>query len=166
VLIFGRVPTAIAAPAIPAAKPASVAARTATTTAKTQPAPTKATKSLVIERPAPASTSTNNSRVSASTPAANTTAAPSSVATQGACPKVLITDPEHSGDELIFTTKIFDLATANKLTYIWTVVGGSVVSQDKATVHIKPGILGGSVKVSVNGFDRTGTCPNSAQKTF
>jgi hypothetical protein len=104
--------------------------------------------------------------VSPATPAVITAPSTTAVATPASCPKVLITDPERVGDELIFTTKIFDLATANKLTYIWTVVGGSVASQDKATVHIKPGILGGSVSVSVNGFDRTGTCPNSAQKTF
>jgi hypothetical protein len=156
VLLIGKMPVVAATPApIPTTRPAT----NATTTN------TKATKSLVIERPTPAPPSTDRARVSASTPAVTTSAA-TPVASQASCPKVLITDPERVGDELVFTTKIFDLVTANKLSYIWTVVGGGVVSQDKATVHIKPGILGGSVKVSVNGFDKTGTCPNSAEKKF
>jgi hypothetical protein len=155
VRIIGKTPVAIATPApIPATKPAVI-----TTTTATPPTTAKASKSLVIERPAPA---VANMRTTAITPA--TAAAPAAV--PGSCPKVLITDPERSGDELIFTTKIFDLSTANRLTYIWTVMGGSVVSQDKATVHIKPGILGGSIKVSVNGFDPKGACPNTAEKKF
>ena len=164
VLLFGKMPVVAATPVpIPAARPATNAARITT---NAPPTTTKATKSLIIERPAPANVSTDRARVSSSTSAAAAAPATTAVTAPASCPKVLITDPERVGDELIFTTKIFDLVTANKLSYIWTVVGGSVVSQDKATVHIKPGILGGSVKVSVNGFDGTGTCPNSAEKTF
>jgi len=78
----------------------------------------------------------------------------------------MIADPERSGSDLIFTTKIFDLSTTNRLTYIWTIVGGSVVSQDARTIKVKPGVVGGSVKVSVNGLDPKGTCRNSAEKSF
>ena len=155
VRIIGKTPVAAATPAaIPVAIPATVA-----TTTAAQPTTTKASKSLVIERPAAAAT---NARTTTAIPAgAAAPATPSS-----SCPKVMIAEPERSGDELIFTTKIFDLSTAGRLTYIWTVIGGSVVSQDKASIRIKPGTLGGSVKVAVNGFDPKGTCPNSAQKTF
>jgi hypothetical protein len=152
VRIIGKTPpVAVATPApIPASKPAVI-----TTTNTPPPTTAKASKSLVIERSAPVQT-TRTTAPAATAPAA----APDS------CPKVLIADPQRSGDELIFTTKIFDLVTAGRLTYTWTVIGGSVVSQDKASIRIKPGILGGSVKVSVNGFDPKSTCPNSAQKTF
>ena len=78
----------------------------------------------------------------------------------------MIADPERSDSDLIFTTKIFDLATTNRLTYIWTITGGSVVSQDGRSIRIKPGVLGGSITVSVNGLDPKCNCPNQAQKTF
>lgn len=150
VRIIGKTPIAIATPlTLPASKPATVTPAAAAPTTIT-----KASRSLVIERPA----ASTNARTAVVTPAA--AAAPSS------CPKVMIAEPERSGDELIFTAKIFDLLTAGRLSYIWTVIGGSVVSQDKASIRIKPGILGGSVKVAVNGLDPKGMCPNSAQKTF
>ena len=157
VRIIGKTPVVAAAPvSIPASKPTTVAA-----TNVAPPTTAKAAKSVVIERPA-TTQSTRISVSSATAPAAVT----SPVGSQASCPKILITDPERSGDELIFTTKIFDLATVGKLTYIWTVVGGSVVSQDARTIRVKPGVVGGSIKVSVNGLDPKGTCPNSAQKTF
>jgi len=78
----------------------------------------------------------------------------------------MISDPERSDSDLIFTTKIFDLATTNKLTYIWTIVGGSVVSQDGRSIRIKAGSLGGSVNVIVNGLAPKCNCPNIAQMKF
>lgn len=54
----------------------------------------------------------------------------------------------------------------SKLTYIWTIVGGSVVSQEGRSIRIKPGVLGGTVKVSINGFDAKCGCPNRAEKSF
>jgi hypothetical protein len=166
VVLIGKMPVVAATPApIPATRPTTNATKTTTATTTNTPTTTpKSTRSLVIERPTPTPASTYRARVSA--PNSTATTSPVAVNVPASCPKVLITDPERVGDELIFTTKIFDLMTAGKLTYIWTVVGGNVVSQDKATVHVKPGVLGGSIKVSVNGFDRTGTCPNSAEKTF
>jgi hypothetical protein len=153
VRIIGKTPVAVATPApIPASKPAVI-----TTTNKPPPTSAKASKSLVNERPAVAAI---NGQKTAIIRAAAPATPPSS------CPKVMIAEPERSADELIFTTKIFDLSTAGRLTFIWTVIGGSVISQDKASIRIKPGTLGGSVKVAVNGFDPKGTCPNSAQKTF
>jgi hypothetical protein len=154
VRVIGQMPVAEATPVPqPAAKP-----QITITSIPPTPAANKAIKSVVIERSTPPQTT----RAVNPAPAA---AAPP-VATQAACPKVMIADPERSGTELVFTTKIFDLATGSRLTYIWTVVGGNVVSQDGRTIRIKPGMVGGSVTVSVNGLDPKGTCPNSAQKTF
>jgi hypothetical protein len=78
----------------------------------------------------------------------------------------VIADPEKADADLVFTTKIFDLTGMNRLSYIWTVTGGSVVSQEGRTLRLKPGVLGGSVTVSVNGLDPKCGCPNQAKKTF
>jgi len=57
---------------------------------------------------------------------------------------------------------------SNQLSFIWTVIGGKVVSQDKRTIRINPGnvAVGGSVNVIVDGLEPRCSCPNRAQKTF
>ena len=78
-----------------------------------------------------------------------------------------ISDPERDGSDLIFTTKV-DGLMSNQLSFLWTVVGGRVVSQDKRSIRITPGnvAIGGSVNVIVNGLEPRCSCPNRAQKTF
>ncbi|HYJ91800.1 MAG TPA: hypothetical protein VEV84_10870 [Pyrinomonadaceae bacterium] len=95
-------------------------------------------------------------------------AAPASVPAKAcACPKISLADPEKSGSDLIFTTRI-DGLLSNQLSFIWTVIGGKVVSQDKGSIRINPGNLaiGGSVNVVVNGLEPRCNCPNQARKTF
>lgn len=151
VMIIGKTPVIAATPAAaPVTRPAVPA------NSSTSPAITKAPTSVVITRPAP-STAIRNAPPS--TPN-------SSVAVTCSCPKIMIADPERSDTDLIFTTKIFDLTATNRLTYIWTITGGSVVSQDGRSIRIKPGVLGGSVNVTVNGFDPKCGCANTAQVKF
>jgi hypothetical protein len=152
VVVIGKVPIVAATPVpVPIATPASVTT-----------APATALTTVVIARPTPSPSATSKPRavVPATAAAAATSSAPCS------CPTVLISDPERSGSDLIFTTKIFDSPTTSKLTYIWTIVGGSVVSQEGRSIRIKPGVLGGTVKVSINGFDAKCGCPNRAEKSF
>ena len=148
VMIIGKTPVVASVPVTP---PATRPANPANTSAS--PTTTKAPTSVVIARPA-------TTRTVAPAPSDARAAAPCS------CPKIMISDPERSDSDLIFTTKIFDLATTNKLTYIWTITGGSVVSQDGRSIRVKPGVLGGSISVSVNGLDPKCNCQNQAQKTF
>jgi hypothetical protein len=149
VLVIGKMPIVAATPIpVPVAEPASP-----TSTAPPSKT-TKAPSSVVITR----STPTTPTRAAA--PAAAASSAPCS------CPKIMISDPEKSDADLVFTTKIFDLTTANRLTYIWTVTGGSVVTQDGRSIRVKPGVLGGTVTVSVNGLDPKCSCPNRAEKSF
>ena len=84
-----------------------------------------------------------------------------------ACPKISISDPEKSGTDLIFTTKI-DGMFSNQLSFLWTIIGGKVVSQDKNSIRINTGplALGGSISVVVNGLEPRCNCPNQARKTF
>jgi hypothetical protein len=156
VMIIGKAPAVAAAPVKPVAtKPA------APTTTAAAPTAAKAPASAATDRPRMTVTArTPASTAAATAPATGTAVAPCS------CPKIIVSDPERSDSDLIFTTKIFDLATANRLTYIWTITGGSVVSQDGRSIRVKPGVLGGSVSVTVNGLDPKCSCPNRAQKTF
>jgi hypothetical protein len=148
VVIIGKTPIVAEAPVTPrVTKPVPSATTDAPNTAK-------AATSVVIARP----TSTVSTRTPAPTAASAT--APCS------CPKIMIADPEKSDSDLIFTTKIFDLASTNRLTYIWTITGGTVVSQDGRSIRIKPGVLGGSVSVTVNGLDPKCSCTNTAQLKF
>jgi hypothetical protein len=150
VIIIGKPVIAAATPVM--AQPAKPVISTAAAPTVTSP---KAATSVVIARPTPAAAIK-----------ATAAAAVSSAAGPCSCPTVLISDPERSGTDLIFTTKIFDSPSANRLTYIWTIVGGSVVSQDGRSIRIKPGVIGGTVKVSINGFDPKCSCPNRAEKSF
>ena len=153
VMIIGKMPI-ITAPPVAAGPAVStsapISAKTTSTSRVTAPAPSL-TKAATV--PAPRA-------VTPTTPATASTAAPCS------CPKIVISDPEKADADLVFTTKIFDLTGMNRLSYIWTVTGGTVVSQDARTIRIKPGVLGGSVTVSVNGLDPKCSCPNQAKKTF
>ena len=147
VMIIGKMPIITAPPvaATPAASAvAPVSAKTASTTRVAIPPPTS-TKAATATAP-------------------RTAAAPA--AGPCSCPKIVISDPEKEDADLVFTTKIFDLTGMNRLSYIWTVTGGTVVSQDARTIRIKPGVLGGSVSVSVNGLDPKCSCPNQAKTTF
>ena len=176
VLVIGK-PVIVAAPkpipAIPAATPAIVAATAPASTSTPQsrprsansspsspavsaPTSTKAPTSVVIARTTPTRATVN----------ASAAAAAASATAPCSCPKVVISDPERSDTDLSFTTKIFDFTGMNRLSYIWTVTGGTVVSQDGRTLRLKPGVLGGSVSVSVNGLDPKCSCPNKATKTF
>ena len=147
VMIIGKMPI-VAAPPVAATQAASavapVSAKTASTTRVAIPPPTS-TKAATATAP-------------------RTAAAPATGPCS--CPKIVIADPEKADTDLVFTTKIFDLTGMNRLSYIWTVTGGSVVSQDARTIRINPGVLGGSVTVSVNGLDPKCSCPNQAKKTF
>jgi len=147
-MIIGKTPVVASVPVTP------VATRPATPATTAAPAIAKAPTSVVIARPTPTA------------PTRTTTPPAASAAVPCSCPKIIISDPEKSGSDLIFTTKIFDLATTNRLTYIWTITGGSVVSQDGRSIRVKPGVLGGSISVTVNGLDPKCNCPNQAQKTF
>jgi hypothetical protein len=147
VMIIGKTPIVEARATPLATKPATVAKTSAPTTAK-------AATSVVIARPTPTATTR--------TPA-STTGSPT---VPCSCPKIMIADPEKSDSDLIFTTKIFDLASTNRLTYIWTITGGGVVSQDGRSIRIKPGVLGGSVNVTVNGLEPKCSCPNTAHMKF
>lgn len=153
VLVIGKMPIVAATPMpVPVTQPAIPTATPAPTTI------TKAPTSVVIARPTP-------SPATRATPASKTAAAPVA-AGPCSCPTIMISDPQKSDSDLIFTTRLFDSPVINGLTYIWTVTGGSVVSQDGRSIRIKPGILGGSVTVSVNGLNPKCSCPNRAQKTF
>ena len=147
VMIIGKMPI-VAAPLVAATPAASavapVSAKTASTTRVAIPPPTS-TKAATATAPRTAAASATG---------------PCS------CPKIVIADPEKADADLVFTTKIFDLTGMNRLSYIWTVTGGSVVSQEGRTLRLKPGVLGGSVTVSVNGLDPKCGCPNQAKKTF
>lgn len=147
VMIIGKMPI-VAAPPVAATQAASavapVSAKTASTTRVAIPPPTS-TKAATATAPRTAAASATG---------------PCS------CPKIVIADPEKADADLVFTTKIFDLTGMNRLSYIWTVTGGSVVSQEGRTLRLKPGVLGGSVTVSVNGLDPKCGCPNQAKKTF
>lgn len=147
VMIIGKMPI-IAVPPVAATPAASavapVSAKTASTTRVAIPPPTS-TKAATATAPRTAAASATG---------------PCS------CPKIVIADPEKADADLVFTTKIFDLTGMNRLSYIWTVTGGSVVSQEGRTLRLKPGVLGGSVTVSVNGLDPKCGCPNQAKKTF
>ena len=147
VMIIGKMPI-VAAPPVAATQAASavapVSAKTASTTRVAIPPPTS-TKAATATAPRTAAASATG---------------PCS------CPKIVIADPEKADADLVFTTKIFDLTGMNRLSYIWTVTGGSVVSQEGRTLRLKPGVLGGSVTVSVNGLDPKCCCPNQAKKTF
>jgi hypothetical protein len=149
VMIIGKMPI-VAAPPVAATQAASavapVSAKTASTTRVAIPPPTS-TKAATATAP-------------------RTAAAAAPATGPCSCPKIVIADPEKADADLIFTTKIFDLTGMNRLSYIWTVTGGTVVSQDARTIRIKPGVLGGSVTVSVNGLDPKCSCPNQAKKTF
>jgi hypothetical protein len=149
-MIIGKTPVVASVPVTPSST------RPATSSTTAAPAAAKAPTSVVIARPAP------TPATRAATPAASDARA----AAPCSCPKIMISDPERSGSDLIFTTKIFDLATTNKLTYIWTITGGTVVSQDGRSIRIKPGVLGGSISVSVNGLEPKCNCQNQAQKSF
>ena len=78
------------------------------------------------------------------------------------CPKISIAEPEKEGSDLIFKTNI-DGLFSNQLSFIWTVIGGNVVSQDKRTIRINPGnvAVGGSVSVIVNGLEPEMQLPKS-----
>ena len=149
VMIIGKMPI-VAAPLVAATPAASavapVSAKTASTTRVAIPPPTST-------KAAPAT-------------APRTAAAAAPATGPFSCPKIVISDPEKADADLVFTTKIFDLTGMNRLSYIWTVTGGTVVSQDARTIRIKPGVLGGSVSVTVNGLDPKCGCPNQAKKTF
>lgn len=140
VMIIGKTPIVAAAPATPPVTP----------TADAPPSNVKPPTSVVITRSTP--TAATRTSTVASLPCA--------------CPKIMISDPETSGTDLLFTAKIFDTSATNRLTYIWTIVGGSVVSQDGRSIRVKPGVVGGSITLSVNGFDPKCSCPNRAEKTF
>ena len=149
VMIIGKMPI-VAAPLVAATPAASavapVSAKTASTTRVAIPPPTS-TKAATATAP-------------------RTAAAAAPATGPCSCPKIVISDPEKADADLVFTTKIFDLTGMNRLSYIWTVTGGTVVSQDARTIRIKPGVLGGSVSVTVNGLDPKCGCPNQAKKTF
>ena len=149
VMIIGKMPI-VAAPPVAATQAASavapVSAKTASTTRVAIPPPTSTKAATAI--------------------APRTAAAAAPATGPCSCPKIVIADPEKADTDLVFTTKIFDLTGMNRLSYIWTVTGGSVVSQEGRTLRLKPGVLGGSVSVTVNGLDPKCGCPNQAKKTF
>src|SRR4051812_15997995 len=155
VMIIGKMPIVAAAPS----KPPVTKLVTRPSTAAPPPAAVNVPTTAVAARP----TQTVTTRPQASSAAV---AAASSSSVPCSCPKIIISDPERSDSDLVFTTKIFDLATTNKLTYIWTIVGGSVVSQEGRSIRVKPGIVGGSVNVIVNGLPPKCDCPNVAQMKF
>jgi len=158
VMVTGKMPIVTPSPAAPtAAKPVPGPPAKAATIPS---APASVSNKTVVSSPSAIKPST------AAAPATAAKGAPAAAAARCSCPKIIIGDPEKSDADLVFTTKIFDLPVTTRLTFIWTVVGGSVVSQDGRTIHVKPGVLGGSVSVSVNGLDPKCGCPNSAQKTF
>ena len=161
VTVTGKMPVVAPAPAIP-----PVTKTAAQTTTATPPTVGKSSTSVVTPRPKPAVTGAapgSPSRAAATTAAKS---APAAASLPCSCPKIIIADPERSGSDLSFTAKIFDLPATTRLNFIWTVTGGTVVSQDGRSIRVKPGVLGGSVSVSVNGLDPKCGCPNSAQKTF
>lgn len=168
VMIIGKMPVVAATPKpAPATPPTAAKAASTPSNTVTSPAPTKTATGSAT----PASTSSSvRARTSTSAPtstkasAANTGTTSASVPCS--CPKIIISDPEKSDSDLIFTTKIFDLATTNRLSYIWTVTGGTVVSQDGRTIRLKPSVLGGSVSVTVNGLPPKCDCPTAAQIKF
>ncbi|HEY2865498.1 MAG TPA: hypothetical protein VGJ02_00275 [Pyrinomonadaceae bacterium] len=141
VRLIGKTPL-IATPAV-AAAPATPAARSVSIR------PTEPTQALTKTTSMVASTSAQAPKITCS------------------CPKISIADPEKEGSDLIFTTNI-DGLFSNQLSFIWTVIGGKVVSQDKRTIRINPGnvAVGGSVNVVVNGLEPRCSCPNQVQKTF
>ena len=153
VMIIGKMPiiTAQSATATPAVSASTPISAKSTSTSRVSTAAPTLTKAATV--PAPRA-------VTPTTPATASSAAPCS------CPKIVISDPEKADTDLVFTTRIFDLTGMNRLSYIWTVTGGSVVSQEGRTLRLKPGVLGGSVSVTVNGLDPKCSCPNQAKKTF
>lgn len=152
-----KVTTTAAVPTpTPTPTSASVRSRTATS----------APNSSIVSSPAKTSNTIPPATAGTAAPARATAVAATPIAGPCSCPKILISDPEKSDSDLTFTTKLFDLTSTNRLTYIWTVMGGTVISQDGRSIRIKPGIVGGSVSVIVNGLDPKCSCPNKAQKTF
>jgi hypothetical protein len=160
VTVTGKMPIVAPAPAIP-----PVTKTAAQTTTSTPPTVAKSPTSVITPRPKPAVTSAAPSSPSLAAATAEK-GAPAAASLPCSCPKIIIADPERSDAGLNFTAKIFDLPATTRLNFIWTVTGGSVVSQDGRSIRVKPGVLGGSVSVSVNGLDPKCGCPNSAQKTF
>jgi hypothetical protein len=156
VMIIGKMPIVAAAPSTPPV--------TKLVTPPSTAAPSPAAVNVPLPAVAARPVQTVTTRPQASSAAV--VAASSSSSVPCSCPKIIISDPERSDSDLVFTTKIFDLATTNKLTYIWTIVGGSVVSQEGRSIRVKPGIVGGSVNVIVNGLQPKCDCPNSAQMKF
>jgi hypothetical protein len=156
VMIIGKMPIVAAAPSTPPV--------TKLVTPPSTAAPSPAAVNVPLPAVAARPVQTVTTRPQASSAAV--VAASSSSSVPCSCPKIIISDPERSDSDLIFTTKIFDLSTTNRLTYIWTITGGTVISQDGRSIRVKPGVLGGSVTVSVNGLDPKCSCPDRAQKIF
>ena len=167
VLVIGKTPLLAATPKPATAKvPSAAAVNSQSTPAKpaTNPAVSASTQASV--RPRTAVSGPTSSTVSSPTSTKASTAPAAATAVPCSCPKIMISDPERSDSDLMFTTKIFDNPVTNRLTYIWTISGGSVVSQEGRSIRVKPGVLGGSVSVIVNGLDPRCGCPNQASKTF
>jgi len=161
VTVTGKMPVVAPAPAIP-----PVTKTAAQTTTSAPPTVAKSPTSVVTPRPKPAVTGAAPSSPSRAAAATAPKGAPAAATLPCSCPKIIIADPERSDAGLSFTAKIFDLPATTRLNFIWTVTGGSVVSQDGRSIRVKPGVLGGSVNVSVNGLDSKCGCPNQASKTF
>ena len=162
----------LAPPTSPARVPSSIAATRAPVPTRAAVPPTKSVSITKAAAPAPPSTYARitprpSAVVKGPASAMNALASSPPPGKPCSCPLISIADPERAGSDLIFTTNI-DGMFSNQLSFIWTVIGGNVVSQDKRTIRINPGnvAVGGSVNVIVNGLEPRCSCPNRAQKTF
>ena len=166
--LLGKTPLVIQ-PAVAVASPASAPAPQASVSTRptvSTPTLTRTSSPIVTKTSSPSSTRPSTLPLTKTTSMVASTASPAPKITCS-CPKISIADPEKEGSDLIFKTNI-DGMFSNQLSFIWTVIGGNVVSQDKRTIRINPGnaAVGGSVNVIVNGLEPRCSCPNRAQKAF